>query len=231
MHAALQDGPRTCSSCRKKRPAVDYGEAYRTCKACSDSRKRAHALKRAALSGDPIVKMEPKHLALAPAAVSTVVAVTAGTQCSSCHRYHDGVEFKTCSRCLMSRKDRTLQQRIARDAAKMEGRKGKEICGTKNWCLILDFSESQSVCRPCQEKARTANAARRAAKRKVAQSLQLAKAWTELSHQEVLTQEQQQNTERSGPSFPVVQCVQLLVNAPPVEVSDLIRVCRSHAKS
>ena len=190
-----------------------------------------HALKRAALAGAPIVNMEPNHLALAPAAVSTAVAVTTGTQCSSCRRYHDGVEFRTCSRCLMSRKDRTLQQRIARDAAKMEGRKGKKVRGTKNWCLILDFSESQSVCRPCQEKARTAHAARRAAKRKVAQSLQFTKAWTELRHQEVLTQgEQHSNTEHNGPSFPVVQCVQLLVDAPPVEVSDLIRVCRSHEK-
>ena len=45
LHAALQDEPRTCSSCRKKKPAVDYGEAYRTCKACSDSRKKAHASK------------------------------------------------------------------------------------------------------------------------------------------------------------------------------------------
>ena len=40
----------------------------------------------------------------------------------------------------------------------------------------------------------------------------------------------QQNTERNGPSFLVVQCVHLLVNAPPIEVSDLIRVCRSHEK-
>jgi hypothetical protein len=157
---------------------------------CSDSRKRAHALNRAALTGPPI----------------------------------DGGGSRTSSRCLMSRKDRTLQQRIARDATKVEGRKGKKICGTKNWCLISDFSESQSVCRPCQEKARTANAVRQAAKRKVAQRLQLTRAWTELSHQE-LTQ-----GERSGPSFPVVHCVQLRANTPQVEVSNLNRVCRSLEK-
>ena len=212
MHAVLQDEPRTCSSCRKKKPAAGYGTAYRTCSACSNSRKRAHALKprrcsscrkekpvgaydgalrtcracsdsrkrdyawKLAALNDPVLDVEGSRV---PAAMSKAVAVPAGTRCTSCYSYHDGIESKTCNRCLMSRKDKTLQRRIAKDAAKMEGRKGKKVCGTKNWCLISDFNESQPVCRLCQEKACTANAARRAAKRKVAQSLQLTKAWTE----------------------------------------------------
>ena len=48
---------------------------------------------------------------------------------------------------------------------------------------------------------------------------QVAKALAESSHQEV-----------QAPQFPVVQCVPLHVDSPPVEVSDWIRVCRNHEK-
>jgi hypothetical protein len=49
LHAALQDEPRICSRCRKEKLAADYSNAYRTCTACSESRKRAHALRRVTL--------------------------------------------------------------------------------------------------------------------------------------------------------------------------------------
>ena len=124
---------------------ADYSGALRACRACSDSRKRDYALKQAALTGDPVLNMER---ARAPAAVSKAVSVPAGTQCTSCNGYHDGIEFKTCNRCLVSRKDKPLLKRIAKDAAKLESRKGKKVCGTKNWCLIADFNQGQSICRP-----------------------------------------------------------------------------------
>ena len=60
-------------------------------------------------------------------------------------------------------------------------------------------------------------------KKTVSRNQQIAEALAESSHQEVQPQQIQK--------FPVVQCLpQLLVNAPPVEVSDSIRVCRSVAK-
>ena len=60
---------------------------------------------------------------------------------------------------------------------------------------------------------------RHALKKQMSRDQQVAKALAELSHKEVQT-----------PQFPVVQCVPLHVDAPPVEVSDWIRVCRSHEK-
>ena len=61
---------------------------------------------------------------------------------------------------------------------------------------------------------------------------QVAKAWAELSHQEVPTQQEQSrhSPEHFHPKFPVVMCVPVHVDAPPVEVSDWIRVCRNHEK-
>ena len=144
LHVALQDEPRTCSSCRKKKPAVDYGEAYRACKACSDSRKKTHALK-------------PR-------------------RCTSYRKEKPVVDYggalRTCRACSDSKKRAHALKQAALTGAPIVNmepnhlalapaahRKGKKVCGTKNWCLISDFNESQTICRPCQEKARTANAA------------------------------------------------------------------------
>ena len=132
LHAALQDEPRTCSSCRKEKPAADYGNAYRTCAACSGSKRKAHALQHAHLTwapaaGDTAVVVEAS--AWAPAVVDAAVVVGTRVKCTSCRQFHDGVVFKrikTCSRCLMSRKDKTLQRRIIRDAATLEKRSDKK---------------------------------------------------------------------------------------------------------
>ena len=130
------------------------------------------------------------------------VAKGATKLCTSCNGYHGGSEFKTCNRCLMSRKDKTLLRLKSKDATKLESRKGKKLSGTKNWCLIADFNQDQSICRPCLEKNRTIKAAKRTAKKKLAKNTQLTKALTELSHQAVTMEEQ-----HTGPNFPVVQCV------------------------
>ena len=190
--------------------------AYRTCAACSGSKRKAHALQHAHLTwapsaGDTAVVVEAS--AWAPAVVDAAVVVETRVKCTSCHQFHDGVQFKTCSRCLMSRKDKTLQRRIIRAAATLEKRSDKKLCSTKTWCCISDFNEGASICRTHQEKARAATAARRTVKKAVSRNQQIAKALTALSHQEVQPQQ--------GQKFLVVQCLLLLVNAPPVEVSDM----------
>ena len=51
LHAAFRNEPRICSSCRKKEPALGLDTAFKTCTACSETRKRARAFRRAALAG------------------------------------------------------------------------------------------------------------------------------------------------------------------------------------
>ena len=169
-------------------------------------------MRRAALArASELQGQEAAHLTWAPVAVDTVVVVEARVKCTSCHQFHGGVDFKTCNRCLMSRKDKTLKRRIIRNAATLEEHRNKKFCGTKNWCCISDFNEGASICRTHQERARAATAARRTVKKTVSRNQQIAKALTALSHQEVQPQQDQK--------FPVVQCLPLLVNAPPVEVT------------
>ena len=148
-----------CSSCRKEKPAAEYDTALRTCAVCSSSRKESHALKRTAIPdaiGHAAAVAQPVQDPAQPTVVATTASVvaTGKVKCSSCNRLHEYCGFKTCGRCLVTRKDKTLQRRTIKDAAKLEGRIGKKICGTKNWCWIDDFNEGAKICRTHQTKSR-----------------------------------------------------------------------------